>query len=209
MYCEMFEAPNHKNMEWLPVIPQNIEFIKPKKQIMEQGDSIAEGWPLYDPSKQPYAKWTATQQKQMALGNYRMEIDLGDGVVLNLIKVPSGSFIMGSNRQPDEMPCTKINIEKPFWIGQFEVTNRQYRQFDPAHDSRDEHRHGYQFGRKGYSMNHDDQPVVRVSWQQAMDFCDWLSKKTGMQFTLPSEAQWEWACRAGSSTPFWFRRPEC
>ncbi|WP_129698401.1 SUMF1/EgtB/PvdO family nonheme iron enzyme [Parabacteroides goldsteinii] len=204
MHCEMFEAPNHKNMEWLPEIPQNIEFIKPKKQIVEQGDSIAEGWPLYDPSKQPYAKWTATQQKQMVLGNYRMEIDLGDGVVLNLIKVPSGSFIMGSNRQPDEMPCTKIDIEKPFWIGQFEVTNRQYRQFDPAHDSRDEHRHGYQFGRKGYSMNHDDQPVVRVSWQQAMDFCDWLSKKTGMQFTLPSEAQWEWACRAGSSTPFWF-----
>jgi len=76
--------------------------------------------------------------------------------------------------------------------------------FDPDHDSRHEHRHGYQFGRKGYPLNDPDQPVVRISWEEAMAYCNWLSNETGLNITLPTEAQWEWACRAGSETPFWF-----
>ena len=53
-------------------------------------------------------------------------------------------------------------------------------------------------------MNKPEQPVVRVSWQEALGFCRWLSQKTGREFTLPEEAQWEYACRAGSATPFFF-----
>jgi formylglycine-generating enzyme required for sulfatase activity len=89
-------------------------------------------------------------------------------------------------------------------MGRFEITNKIYALFDPDHDSRDEHRHGYQFGRKGYPLNHPDQPVVRISWQEAMEFCRWLSQKTGRKFTLPTEAQWEWAARAGTDTPYSF-----
>ena len=111
---------------------------------------------------------------------------------------------MGSDRHPDELPQTIVQVDKPFWMGRFEITNAQFRAYNPAHDSRDEHRHGYQFGRKGYSMNHPDQPAVRISWQEAMEYCKWLSEKTGMKFSLPTEAQWEWACRAGSDTPFWY-----
>ena len=203
LYREMFGAPEH-DMEWLPELPADIAYINPQKPTVEKGDTALNGWPFYDPTKQAYVNWSVPQNKQLALGNFQQAIEIADGVMLHLIKVPAGSFIMGSTRQPDEMPQTTVQIDKPFWIGQFEITNRQFRAFDPAHDSRDEHRHGYQFGRKGYSMNHDDQPAVRVSWQQAMDFCDWLSKKTGLSFTLPDEAQWEWACRAGSETPFWF-----
>lgn len=203
LYREMFGAPEH-TMEWLPELPTGIAYEAPLRPVVSKGDTLLKDWPFYDPAKQPYVNWSGAQNRQLALGNFQQSIEIADGVMLRLIKVPAGSFIMGSTRQPDEMPQTTVEIDKPFWIGQFEITNRQFRAFDPSHDSRDEHRHGYQFGRKGYSMNHDDQPAVRVSWQQAMDFCSWLSKKTGLSFTLPDEAQWEWACRAGSNTPFWF-----
>jgi formylglycine-generating enzyme required for sulfatase activity len=84
------------------------------------------------------------------------------------------------------------------------VTNAQFARFDPRHDSRLESRHGYQFGRLGYPLNEPQQPVVRVSWQQAMAFGRWLSDRTGLSCTLPTEAQWEYACRAGTESPFSF-----
>ena len=85
-----------------------------------------------------------------------------------------------------------------------EVDNRTYALFDPTHDSRVEDKNTYQFGVHGYPSNEPDQPVVRVSWDEAMAFCRWLSARTGEKFTLPSEAQWEYACRAGTATPFNF-----
>lgn len=203
LYSGMFGAPK-VNHEWLPEIPQNVKPVLPEKEQEAIGDTLLQGWPLYDPIRVPYAGWTAAQDKQLALGNIQKSIPLGNGITLELVKIPAGSFIMGSDRHPDELPQTVVTIEKPFWMGRFEITNEQFRAFDPSHDSRDEHRHGYQFGRRGYSMNHPDQPAVRVSWEEAMKFCQWLSEKTGMKFSLPTEAQWEWACRAGSSTPFWF-----
>lgn len=203
LYREMFGGPE-TNDEWLPEIPQNIEAVIPQKKEYNSIDMTLEGWPYYNPIEKQYAAWGSTHNKQLALGNFQKSIPLGNGLTLELVKMPSGSFIMGSDRHPDEMPQTVVEIDKPFWIGRFEVTNAQYRAFEPTHDSRDEHRHGYQFGRKGYSMNQPDQPAVRISWQEAVDFCQWLSKETGMNFTLPTEAQWEWACRAGSDSPFWY-----
>lgn len=203
LYREMFGAPK-STAEWLPEIPENVEPVRFEKKVVQVGDTALEKWPLYDPVKTPYANWDKAQWKQLGLGCFQKTIQLGEGISLELIKVPAGSFIMGSERHPDELPQKIVNIDKPFWIGRFEITNEQFRIFDPKHDSRDEHRHGYQFGRKGYSMNQPTQPAVRISWEEAMEFCKWLSKQTGMKFNLPTEAQWEWACRAGSATPFWF-----
>jgi len=101
---------------------------------------------VYSPVKSVYGSWEAAYQKQLDLGNYQKTVDLGNGMTLELVKIPAGSFIMGSQRHPDEMPQTSVRIDKPFWIGRFEITNRQFRQYNPTHDSRDEHRHGYQFG---------------------------------------------------------------
>ena len=136
-------------------------------------------------------------------------IELGDGLKLNLVLIPAGEFLMGNaDGWPDERPATPVKIGRPFWIGKCEVTNEQFARFDPLHDSRVESKNAYQFGIHGYPLDGPRQPVVRLSWKEAMAFCDWLSAKTGEKFTLPTEAQWEYACRAGTATAFSFGGPD-
>ncbi|MBM3492880.1 MAG: hypothetical protein FJX72_00950, partial [Armatimonadetes bacterium] len=130
--------------------------------------------------------------------------DLGGGVVIEMARIPAGSFVMGDpSGHPDERPCATVRIERPFLMGRFEVTNAQYRRFDRMHDSRLEVGDFLQFSveERGYPVNGADQPVCRVSWERASAFCEWLSRRTGRRFALPTEAQWEYACRSGTSTP--------
>jgi formylglycine-generating enzyme required for sulfatase activity len=145
------------------------------------------------------------KQKAAAAGSEPVQVlDLGDGEQLELVRVPGGKFVTSAaaNVGGELLPAM---VEVPaFWMAKFETLNRQFRQFMPEHDSRTEDRHGYQFGRLGYDVNQPHQPVVRVSWDEAMAFCHWLSVKSGRQVALPTEAEWEWACRAGSDQPFWF-----
>lgn len=119
-----------------------------------------------------------------------LTLDLGDGVTMDFMQVPAGG-INGKN-----VPS--------FWIGTTEVTNAQFRRFQSTHDSRDESRHGYQFGRRGYDMNRDNQPAVRVSWNDADAFAAWLGTTQKASAALPTGLQWEWACRAGSLAAFPF-----
>ncbi len=133
-------------------------------------------------------------------------IEIAEGIVLDMVRLEAGQFVMGDDGgQPNERPARVTSIEKPFLMGRCEVTNGQYRLFDPAHDSGLETGEAYQFGddERGFTLNRDEQPVVRVSWEEAMAFCAWLTEKTGRRFTLPTEAQWEYACRAGTTTPLW------
>ncbi|MBN2272335.1 MAG: SUMF1/EgtB/PvdO family nonheme iron enzyme, partial [Sedimentisphaerales bacterium] len=124
-----------------------------------------------------------------------------EGVKLSLLHLPAGQFVMGDiDGQAGESPPRVVTMDKPVWMSECEITNAQFRRFDPSHDS------GYYTKRrdradgKGLSLNGDDQPVVRVSFEQAMDFCRWLSIRTGLTVALPTEQQWEYACRAGSAT---------
>lgn len=139
-------------------------------------------------------------------------IEIAAGIFIDLVHIRPGSFIMGSDQgYPNERPAHVQTIETGFWIGRYEVTNRQYQCFDPTHDSGLETGEAYQFGddERGFPLNRPEQPVVRVSWDQAMAFCAWLSGKTGLRFTLPTEAQWEYACRAGTTTAFWHGTLDC
>ncbi|HPO16924.1 MAG TPA: SUMF1/EgtB/PvdO family nonheme iron enzyme [Candidatus Hydrogenedentes bacterium] len=167
------------------------------------------GTPLPTPEALP--EESATQEPKPAeisenpkTGTTRT-IALGESVFLELAYIPAGAFDMSDEA---EGPVTRINIEKPFWMGQCEITNEQFKRFDPDHDSGVEPMHSYQFGIRGYPVNGPQQPVVRVSWNRAMEFCRWLSDKTGQAFILPTEAQWEYACRAGTITPFFFGGPD-
>jgi formylglycine-generating enzyme required for sulfatase activity len=138
-----------------------------------------------------------------------MEIDLGEGVTMRMALVPSGEFVLGgSAAYADERPLGRAVIQRPFWMGTVEVTNEQYRRFDPLHESGAESMLWLKWSWEDYArLDRAGQPVCRVSWNEADAFCRWLSKRTGKRFALPSEAQWEWACRAGTETPWSFGPP--
>jgi formylglycine-generating enzyme required for sulfatase activity len=146
------------------------------------------------------------KRRQAAAGPItRRSVDLGEGVSFEMVLIPPGEFVMGSpTGEVDERPMTRVRIDRPFWMGVGEITNAEFARFDSTHDSRVESKNAYQFGIHGYPMNEPEQPVVRVSWDEAMAFCRWLSQRAGAQFTLPTEAQWEYACRAGTATPMFY-----
>jgi len=132
-------------------------------------------------------------------------VELAAGVTMRLVRIPAGSFVMGDAKgEPDEAPLARVQIDEPFWMGACEVTNEQFRLFDPRHDSGYYQKRHARSDDEGLSLNEPGQPVVRVSWEQALAFCRWLSQRTGLRFSLPTEAQWEYACRAGTVTPLYY-----
>jgi eukaryotic-like serine/threonine-protein kinase len=119
--------------------------------------------------------------------------DLGEGITLEMVQIPGGKFVMGSppeeqQRNPDEGPQRSVTI-KSFYMGKFVVTQKQYQAMMHTNPAK------FISGRR---------PVEGVSWDDAIAFCQQLAKKTGKSYQLPSEAQWEYACRAGTTSPFYF-----
>ena len=121
---------------------------------------------------------------------------LGDGEALTLVAIPAGSFWMGSpleekGRSDDEGPRHQVKLDG-FWMGQTPITQAQWRRVMGTNPS--------QF--QGLRADRDQRPVETVNWNKATAFCEKLSQLTGRFYSLPSEAQWEYACRAGSPMPF-------
>jgi formylglycine-generating enzyme required for sulfatase activity len=161
-------------------------------------DVTAPGWP-FDAAEAARRQTAAAAQLGAAKG--AMSVDLAPGVKLDMVLIPAGEFVMGdANGWPDEQTQTRVAVAKPFWMGKLEVTNQQYGLFDPLHDSGYISVYKKDHNNRGEAVNDPTQPVVRVSWTRARDFCRWLSERTGAKFDLPSEAQWEYACRAGTAT---------
>ncbi len=146
-----------------------------------------DGWPV--------AKDSAGKMLGKALS-----IDLAPDVALDLLPVPAGRFVMGTPDGPPDEAQRAVEIKQGFHLGRYEITNRQFACFDPAHDSAFLSVFNKDVSSRGFPLNEPDQPVVRVSWDQANAFCRWLSTKSGRTFRLPTEEEWEWACRAGSDT---------
>ncbi|MEB3219848.1 MAG: SUMF1/EgtB/PvdO family nonheme iron enzyme [Nostocales cyanobacterium 94392] len=146
----------------------------------------------------PFEFETATLGKNLQITRSRgraesFQEDLGNGVFLEMVKIPGGSFLMGSpenelERLDRESPQHKVTIQ-PFFMGKFPVTQEQYQAIMGENPSRFQ-------GKK--------KPVESVSWNNVVEFCDKISKRTGKTYRLPSEAEWEYGCRAGTTTPFHF-----
>jgi len=112
---------------------------------------------------------------------------------------------MGSDDEtPQEQPRHRVVIEKPFWISECEINNAAFFTFKPDHNASVFDQQWKDHVRLGYYANYELQPAVRMSWSDADAFCAWLSKRAKLKAALPTEAQWEWACRAGSATEFSF-----
>jgi hypothetical protein len=109
------------------------------------------------------------------------------------VGVEPGGFVMGSEQGDfDEKPVHNVTITQGFYMSKYEVTNAQYEQFDPDHALVDH---------RGFS-HEPNEAVIFVSWEDANAFCDWLSLQEGQPYRLPTEAEWEYTCRAGTTTSY-------
>jgi formylglycine-generating enzyme required for sulfatase activity/uncharacterized protein YkvS len=137
--------------------------------------------------KDKIAEITRTEEERKRKN--RLKEDLGKGIILEMVEIPAGSFMMGGNQNDDEKPIHKVTIKNSFLMSKYPVTQAQYRAImgdNPSH------------------FKGENNPVERVSWEMAQEFCQKLSQKTGKTYKLPTEAQWEYACRAGSTTEYYF-----
>src|ERR1035437_9439728 len=167
-----------------------------------------------------------------AAGAKELTLDLGNKVTLKLVQIPAGKFLMGSpetekDRGKDQVQH-EVTISKPFYMGSTHVTVDQFAAFvkDSGYKT-DAEKDGWSYGFEikdgkiavrtvnGCSWRNPsfdqkgDHPVVQVSWNDAKAFCDWLSKKRGRTVMLPTEAQWEYANRAGATTAYpWGDNPD-
>ena len=173
---------------------------------------------------------TEAKRVQQAWADYlgvplSREVDLGRGVRMKLALIPPGSFQMGSPEgEKDHRRDEKrhpVEITRPFYLGFYEVTRGQFAAFvDAEHYQTDAETDGqggcgynaatraldqtptYSWRNVGFGQT-DDDPVVNVTWHDATTFSRWVSKKAETRCELPTEAEWEYACRAGTRTRFW------
>ena len=135
--------------------------------------------------------------------------DLGNDIQLDMMLIPGGTFIMGSPKEEEdsrdsERPQHEVTIE-PFWLGQYQVTQAQWKFVAKLPQVNKElNPDPSRFKGDGSTSLTNNRPVEQVSWYDAVEFCDRLSNHTKRQYRLPSEAEWEYACRAGTKTPFHF-----
>ncbi|OVE81439.1 hypothetical protein BVY04_03375 [bacterium M21] len=177
-----------------PVMP-------PKKRTVKK-PANPKGWPF-----------TAAQATKLQGNGSRTEqvVKIGDKQ-LTFRRIPAGSFVMGNLKgYEDEMPH-RATVTKPFWMATTEVTNGLFKEF------KKEHRNGWidilgkDHQNGGINIEDPYYPVVRVSWDEAQAFCQWMSKKmasagsalAGKLVRLPTEAEWEWAARAGTATDTYY-----
>lgn len=123
----------------------------------------------------------------------------------NMAAIPEGDFAMGSTRHKDEMPPHKIHIDA-FWMDKYETTWDQYRQFMFAKDEGVDavSRPTRPYVEMSFGMGIEGYPAISMTQHAASKYAEWLSQRTGQFYRLPTEAEWEYACRAGTTTAYSF-----
>ncbi len=145
--------------------------------------------------------WGTIIKRECKQAEYFNE-QLSQGVTLEMVAIPGGTFIMGSPKEEagsrdKERPQHRVTV-KPFYMGKYAVTQAQWQAVAQLPQINRE------LEADPSKFKGNNRPVEQISWYDAVEFCDRLSKATGRNYRLPSEAEWEYACRAGTSTPFHF-----
>ncbi|WP_364418155.1 formylglycine-generating enzyme family protein [Moorena sp. SIO3H5] len=147
------------------------------------------------------------QQSKLNIKRHRRQIqyfteDLGNGITLDMVAIPGGTFLMGSPETEEghsnsESPQHQVTV-KSFFMGKYQVTQAQWQAVAALAQVNTELKPNPSY------FKGDDRPVERVSWDDAVEFCERLSQHTKRPYRLPSEAEWEYSCRARTTTPFHF-----
>ena len=159
------------------------------------------------PTLEPFEFTTVTVDSRGAVTDRRKGLareftENLDGVSLEMVEISGGTFVMGSPKKErgrffDEDTHHEVSVS-PFYVGKFEVTQAQWRVVASWPSVATELSADPSF------FQGEDLPVEKVSWDDAVEFCARLAKRTGRVYRLPTEAEWEYACRAGTTTPFAF-----
>ncbi|NEP79462.1 MAG: SUMF1/EgtB/PvdO family nonheme iron enzyme [Okeania sp. SIO3B3] len=183
---------------WSGTSPENISTSQPTLEPSPSPEPITE--PPASPQPEfPIQTFTTVRVNRRGEiissreGKAEVMTENSNGVSLEMVKIPAGRFLMGSpgteaERRDSEGPQHYVDVPE-FFMGKYPVTQAQWSAVMGNNPS----------GFKGASR-----PVERVSWNDATEFCQKLSQITGKKYSLPSESQWEYACRAGTTTPFYF-----
>ena len=199
-YANVPDNPEAEHDRYQAIVTSRVvKAVAPAPKAPAPAAPKLEGWPM-DVLKSADAQLGAIHEIAPVTTKV---LTLGNGQSLVFRRIPAGRFVMGSaTGYADERPQAVVQIARPFWISEMEIQNQQYNVFDPEHDSRYQDEFGKDHVFPGHVGNHRRMPVVRVSWHRAMAFCRWLSKTCNVKADLPTEAQWEWAARSGTDTPF-------
>lgn len=174
--------------------------------------SVAVCGPPPAPAVAPFSEQQARRHQDAWAEHLGQPREVTNSIGMKLVLIPPGEFMMGSPESEErhlshEGPQHRVRITRPFYLGVYEVTQEAYERVmgtNPSDFSRD--------GRDGNWVSGQDTsrfPVESVTWNDAVEFCRRLSvlpaeRSAGREYRLPTEAQWEYACRAGTTTPFHF-----
>ena len=153
--------------------------------------------------------WNATEDLQEYAKRIGIRssdsVDLGDGAIIDFVLIPAGEFLMGPGGDPndtfvvqegkktirfwlDELPSHRVTLTRPFFMSKYEITQQQFRTI---------------MGTNPSAFPGDLRPVEQVSWDEANEFCKRLGERVHREFHLPTEAEWEYACRGGTTARFY------
>ncbi|HEV8000684.1 MAG TPA: SUMF1/EgtB/PvdO family nonheme iron enzyme, partial [Planctomycetaceae bacterium] len=171
----------------------------------------------------PFDESAAKTAQQQWSDRLHLPVEPQNTIGIRLQLIPPGQFIMGSDHSaPHVAPAHSVRITRPYYLGRFEVTRGQFAKFVTAthFKTRGEQKPGgwrldnsdkkvvheskkhYTWRKPGFTQD-DRHPVVNVDYDDIHAFCDWLSSKEGQKYRLPTEAEWEYACRAGTSGEYY------
>jgi formylglycine-generating enzyme required for sulfatase activity len=194
-------------------------------------DGVHKDWPLPEfPTVLAWNVWLPNRPPRPKSPEQPGERTITNSIGMKMVLIPAGEFQMGSSadeikswndwfkQQEDfksvnidrEGPQHRVRITRPFYLGAYTVTVGQFRKFveDSGHGAGTSFIDKDKSWRNAFPDQTDQHPVVNVSWDDAVAFCTWLSRKEGNAYRLPTEAEWEYACRAGSATRYCFGNDE-